>query len=327
MDVAVTQHHPVVEGAISSRGLAAGTGQGGLDPVPGLVAHPGDGAGRGHDPLHERVGAAGRSLAQQGGHPVLLLQVQAIAGPTGLAVQRHPHVEQGVVGPGQHGVVAGVEDGLHQLGPVQGVHVPQATAALLQVRLEQEGHLTGLGVAGDHALAQLGEPLLGPLAPLGEGPLPHLLGELRVAGEVADLEERRGGVEVVGGEAEGLLRGAHGVTQLHPLVPDRVPEPVGDRADRRGPPVVQEQQVEVAVRGQLATPVPPGGGEGDARRPGGGEVEEADQPTVDQVAQGPAPVAAGDAVGGDEGVALLGEGHEVGDPLTPPPTPPGGRRR
>jgi hypothetical protein len=67
---------------------------------------------------------------------------------------------------------------------------------------------------------------------------------------MAGAEQRRGGVEVVGGQAEGLLRHLDTVAEMDSLLPDRIPDGVGDRGDIR-PRVVKEHDVDVAAGGQL----------------------------------------------------------------------------
>ena len=60
-----------------------------------------------------------------------------------------------VVGRPRARVVALPQQAAGRLGPAQGVHVAQAAAALLQVGLEQEGHLAGRVVALAHPARQL----------------------------------------------------------------------------------------------------------------------------------------------------------------------------
>ena len=188
-------------------------------------------------------------------------------------------------------VVALPQQAAGRLGPAQGVDVAQAAAPLLQVGLEQEGHLAGLVVAGPHPGGQVGQPALGPLLPLLEGLAGQLLGEALVAGEVAHLQQRGGGVEVVGGQRQGLPHRAHGVAELQALVPDRVPEAVGEGADVRAA-AVQEQHVDVGVEAELGPPV---AADGDQRHVLEADLvphlgEQLDQPGVDEVAVGPAQV-------------------------------------
>ena len=106
---------------------------------------------------------------------------------------------------------------------------------------------------------------------------------------MAHLEQGGGGVEVVGGQRQRLLGRAHGVAELHPLVPDRVPDAVGQGADV-GAPGVEEHDVDVGLQAELGSAVAADRDEGDvagaALRLGGGE--ELGEPVVDEVAVGPA---------------------------------------
>ena len=93
--------------------------------------------------------------------------------------------------------------------------------------------------------------------------------------------------------AAGLGGGAHGVVEGEAEVPHRVPEAVGEQGDGAvaAAPVVQEQQVEVAARGELAAAVAADGDQGRAAHPGlGGRVgEQRGQPLVGQLGErGPA---------------------------------------
>ena len=72
-----------------------------------------------------------------------------------------------------------------------------------------------------------------------------------LAGQVAHGQQRRGRVEVVGGQPQRLLDRAHGVAELQLGVPDRVPELLAD-AGRHRAALVEQHDVEVAGRSQLA---------------------------------------------------------------------------
>ena len=152
------------------------------DPLPHLVAGPGDRPRRGADRTHELVGIG---IAERGRHLVLLLEQQPITRPLRHAVQLDARIEQdGVVGV-EGGVVALEHHGLGQLGPPDGVHVTQPAPPFLQVGLEQEGHLAGLGLADADPRADLGQPTTGPLAPQGQRPIGQIGGQRGIAGEVA----------------------------------------------------------------------------------------------------------------------------------------------
>lgn len=98
--------------------------------------------------------------------------------------------------PGQHGmglthghgvdIVGQGGDGQHH--GVHGGDVAQASVSLLEVGLEEEGHVAVVAVALGHQVAQHPEPgrlLLGPLLP---GPLDDGLGHLGVAADDPGVE-------------------------------------------------------------------------------------------------------------------------------------------
>ena len=85
-----------------------------------------------------------------------------------------------------------------------------------------------------------------PLLPLGERAFGQLVRERRVAGEMASAQQRRRSVEIVSRQGERLPHRAHAVAEREPLVPDGIPEAIGDRADV-GAFVVEEHDVDVAA--------------------------------------------------------------------------------
>ncbi|GAA3043079.1 hypothetical protein GCM10020000_22760 [Streptomyces olivoverticillatus] len=95
---------------------------------------------------------------------------------------------------------------------------------------------------------------------------------------MAGVEEAEVDLEVAVGRLAGLVGGAHGVVEGEAHVPDGVPDAVGERRDLRrgGAAVVQEEQVEVAARGELAAAVAADGDEGCAL----GGAEQGGQPVV-----------------------------------------------
>ncbi len=134
-------------------------------------------------------------------------------------MEGHPHAEQRVVGLGQGGFVAFQQDPPGGLGPVLGVDVAQAAPALLQVGFEEEGDLPGPFVALGHRLPDNRQPPVGAALPLGLGPAGQLVAEGGVAGDEPHVEERRGGVEVGGGQGQRLLDRTDGVAELEAGVP------------------------------------------------------------------------------------------------------------
>jgi hypothetical protein len=197
------------------------------------------------------------------------------------------------VGGVEGGVVAREEDAAGGLGPAQGVDVAQAPPALLQVGLQEEGDLAGLGVALGHRVAQGGQPAGAGGPPLVAGPAGQLGGQVGVADEEPGVELGGGGVEVGAGQGDGLLDRAHRMAQLQATVPDRVPEPLGhlvDVAAVAAAAPVQQDQVEVAARAQLPAPVPAHGHQGQPVSGAAGGGEQAGEPVVGRLGVGPAEV-------------------------------------
>ena len=120
--------------------------------------------------------------------------------------------------------------------------------AVLDVGLEDVRDLAGGRLALAHALLEHLEPLLAALPPALQPVLDDLPAELGVAGDQACREQRGGGVEVVLGELDLLVDAAHGVPELEPGVPHRIPDGRRQLLKTGGLAVMHEQQVEVAVR-------------------------------------------------------------------------------
>jgi hypothetical protein len=124
---------------------------------------------------------------------------------------------------------------------------------------------------------------------LGPPRLAGLIGEadceLGVACDRSGAEQRRGGLEVVGGQIEGLAHGPHCVAELRALVPQRIPERTGDRLDVVGP-LVDQEEVEIAVGTQLAAPVAAHRDERHVVAMPDGVGVEGSQPGIDRIAQG-----------------------------------------
>ena len=115
--------------------------------------------------------------------------------------------------------------------------------------------LAGLVLALEDPRLQLVEPALAVLRQFATPGVDHLGRQLRVAGDQAGGEQRRRRVEVVLARSSWSSSGAHGVAELRAGVPQRVPDRRRERLDATRRRVVDEQQVEVAVRRQLAAPV------------------------------------------------------------------------
>ena len=216
------------------------------------------------------------------GDPVLVLEQQAV-GLTGDALQRDARVEQrGDFAPIE--TIVGGDDRGHRRQRAQDGDVATATAPFLQVGLERVRDVAGCAVARLHQLVERGQALPRAVAPLARDAIDQLVAHRVVAGDDARVEQAERGLEVVVGDGARLVGRADAVVELEAGVPDRVPEPVGERADvATATPVVDQDEVEVAGRTELAAAVRTDGEQHDARL----VAEEADEPLVDHVRRPP----------------------------------------
>ena len=181
--------------------------------------------------------------------------MEHIAGPPLHPVQRDSDGYQGVVAVVDEDevVVRRGQTGLRR--PPQGLDVAQAAVTVFEVGLEQERDVTCLLSALDHAGTQGVEPAASIAAParvpLGEEPA----GEPVVPGDRPGAELRGGRVEVCVGAGQLLIERSNRVAELQAGVPQRVPERRGELLDAGRPPVMDEEDVDVAVRGELVAAV------------------------------------------------------------------------
>ena len=141
-------------------------------------------------------------------------------------------------------------------GP-QHTDVAQPAVALLQVGLKEERHVTGCGTALSHLLLEQREvPGTQAVAPCSAGLFEERLGDLGLAPHEPAVEQAERDPDVLGRRAEDLGGTAHRVVEVDPLVPDRVPDGVGDLPDVPVS-VVDEHHIEVAVRAEGTPPVAP----------------------------------------------------------------------
>jgi hypothetical protein len=109
---------------------------------------------------------------------------------------------------------------------------------------------------------------------------------------VPGVEQPELHLDVLARGLDGFARRTHRVVEGQAQIPDRIPDLVGDPgelAGRQGA-VVEQQQIEVAARGELAAPVPADGDEGHAGlwaalRVRGGGVQQRGQPAVGHLGQ------------------------------------------
>ena len=98
------------------------------------------------------------------------------------------------------------------------------------------------------------------ITPGGAGFLEEGLRDLGLSPDKTAVEQAQRHADVLGGRAEDLGRPPDRVVEVYPLVPDRVPDGVGDLPDVPVA-VVDEHYIEVAVRAERAPPVAPHGHE------------------------------------------------------------------
>ncbi len=141
-----------------------------------------------------------------------------------------------------------------------------APMPLLEVRLEQIQRRAEAIVARALLGGERRDEVvrIAPGCERGQGRAHELRGQLRVAGDVARVEERRRGREIVFGEARGGAGLACGVTDRELLVPQRIEQRIGHAL--RGCFVaaaipVQDDEVDVRERRELASGPSAGGDE------------------------------------------------------------------
>ncbi len=258
--------------------------------IPVLVDEPRHGPPRHRDRRHHVVGVVPPSLRGGG---VLILQAEHLARTFGRELERDPGAEEDVVAAGEVGLVGRPHVHPTLLRPPERLDVAQAAAAVLQVRFEAVRHLRLLVLPGDDQVAEGQQVAIGLRSPHIETGSHHLAGEFVVAGERPDGEHRRGRFEIGPRQLDLFLHTAHRMSELHAGVPDRIPDGRGQRLDLRphlpGLEVVDEQEVEIAERSQLAPAV---SADGEQRDPppvgpvvGHGPIEDVDDPLVGHVTQ------------------------------------------
>ena len=132
----------------------------------------------------------------------------------------------------------------------QHAEVAQAAVALLEIGLEQERDVAGLGAALGHLLLEQWEvPGAQAVAPGGSGFFEQRLGHSGFAPHHPAVKQSECHPHVLGRNAEHLGGATNGVVEVHTLVPDRVPDGVGNLPDLPVA-VVDQHHIEVAVGAQ-----------------------------------------------------------------------------
>ena len=181
------------------------------DAAPRLVGDPGDRASRRRDLRHQRVGRGETGLHRC---CILVLETKRVAGPARRPVQGDSGTQHHVVALVECVVVLLGQDQIAALRPPQRLRISDPAVAVLQVRLEDVGHVAGAELALTHALAQLAEPTLLAPGPVGLPGLDDRATELGVAGDRSSREQRGRRVQVGLGESQMLVDGPHGMTEL-----------------------------------------------------------------------------------------------------------------
>ena len=156
-------------------------------------------------------------------------------------------------------VDGGPVDQLRRGERVEQLDVAQTPVAVLEVGLDAVRDLARALPARRRGGDEVVEAVPDARAPRLAGRGGQALGEVRVAREVADLEQAQRHPQVGGGDLDGLAHRAHRVVQPDPGVPERVPERVRDAGDALlvpppAAPVVHEDEVEIGVRRELPAP-------------------------------------------------------------------------
>ena len=155
----------------------------------------------------------------------------AVRRPAGDLVQHVAGVEQGQPGTLEVDVRDVDQPGGDQR--LEDARVAQAALGLLEVGHRHVRELAHQLVPGLDQLAQLGQPVLRGPPPVGEhlGAQPQR--QVRVAGEVPQVEQAEGDAQVARRGLEHAAERADGVVELGARVPERVPDLLGARAPAR----------------------------------------------------------------------------------------------
>jgi hypothetical protein len=249
---------------------------------PDLVAVPRDSSGRAGDIGHHDVGIG---VGQRACGGILLFEEQTIAGATGGAMQLDAGRQQRLVGLDELGLLEGSGSAVGEERPFEGLDVAEAATATLEVGFEHEGDLADAAMACSNGFVETWQPGPGLRAPRLAGLGGEASGEACVARDQSGAEQRRGRLEVVGGELERLAHGPHRMAEFRSFVPEWVPERAGDRLDVIGA-LVEQEEVEVAVGAQFGTAVTPDRNECDVVAMADGVGVQRREPGIDRIAQG-----------------------------------------
>ncbi len=156
------------------------------------------------------------------------------------------------------------QDRSRERGGAQRGDVAEATATLLQIRFEQEGHVPDASVTLTSRISERVEPLLPVRTPLIECALREVGGEVSLARDAPRGQQPHRGLEVPSRDAERFGDGLDPMIERHARVPDRVPD--APRQIGHVPPApMHEDDVDVARGRELAPAVATYGDESAVR--------------------------------------------------------------
>ena len=189
---------------------------------------------------------------QPGGELTPHLRRDPIGGPSRDPVHEIANIEQRLTAALQIRVRYVDQPGRHQR--VQDRGVPQTAGGLLQVRDREVSQLPGPRVSGtDHRL-EIRQSVLGASSPLGQHGGPQSQRQIRVTGDVTDVQQSRRHPDVVLGRCDHLREGPHRVVDGGTRVPERVPDLLGELSNLDAV-VADEHHVQVGEGRELTAAV------------------------------------------------------------------------
>ena len=253
-----------------------------VDPMPGQIAGVADGAGDAGDMAQQHVTVV---QAHQFGDRVLVLDLQPVGRSSGQGLHHVPDVQQcrpGLLQP----LVRAVGDPGGGNGPHHH-QVAQPAPGFLEIGGGGEGQFARSRRPLLAGLAQRLQPVLGIGPPVGQHPAVQRDGQFRIAGDVPQVEHAEHRRQVGAGDLPGPADRSDRVVEPDLGIPDRVPEPLGEHAGVGGRRLrrMQQHQVEVGERRQLAAAVTPDRHQGDSPDVDPGILGQLAEPTVGQSGQ------------------------------------------
>ncbi len=227
-------------------------------------------------------------VAQRAADVLLMFEGQLILMSAGGEVQLVAHPEQKVLGLFELGDVGGVDDAVEreavqilrlELGagdPLGGLNVAQTTLPFLDLRFEQIDRAAVAPVAQPAFVKLLAHESADALfEQFGLDDFLEFAVERKIAAQKSRVEQRRADFHVLLAQAHAIGDGARGVSHLQAAIEQSVEQFFGQRLDEwRHFAGMQDEQIDVGARVELAAPVAALGGDGEARCLAGKRVQE-----------------------------------------------------